>query len=200
MRSATFLAGLGLALAAASAVAAEPPPPPAPINFPVTGNTPEICAVQSPVLTGGGQLINFLSLNGTMLQIDQLADPRTLTTVAAAADVTFPTVCNFPHRVVIQSQNNGLWRGGAIASPPPSGFADGVPYTVNLTWGPTTDTFFVDATSRQTTQHSVAVGQPRAGDILLHLAIQAGASNLTANAPLIEGVYSDTLLVTVEPQ
>ena len=199
MRNATFLAGLGLALAAAS-IASAAPAPPAPFNFPVQGNTPEICAVQNPVLTRGGQFVNFLTLNGTMLQISQLADPRTLATLPASADVSFATVCNFPHRIVLQSQNNGLWRGGAIATPPPSGFADGVPYTVNLTWGPINDTFFVDATSRQQSQTTVAVGHAEAGDIQLHLAIQAGASNLVANAPLIEGIYSDTLLLTVEPQ
>jgi hypothetical protein len=172
---------------------------PQPQHFAVTGNAPQICTVADPVL-GSGSLTNFLSLNGTMLQVDQLADPQTLATRPAAAEVDFAAMCNFPHRIVLESQNNGLWRGGASGAPAPSGFADGVPYTAALTWGPVNQSLFVDATARRTSQLSAPVGVPVAGDIKLRLTIQAGASNLTANAPLIAGVYSDTLFVTVEPQ
>jgi hypothetical protein len=165
----------------------------------VTGATPQICSVQSPVITGGA-LVNFRGLNGTNLQIDQLADPRTLASTAAAADVTFAAVCNYPHRIRLESQNNGLWRGGAAGTAPPNGFADGVPYTATLEWGPVNSTFFVDAHSRRISQQTTPVDQAVAGDIKIHLAIQAGASNLGANSPLVAGVYSDTLRVTVEPQ
>ena len=194
MRTAFLFAGLSVCLAAGGAAAADP------ATFPVHGATPRLCTVGSPQLATSG-LINFLSLNGTMLQIDRLADSRTLATQAAAADVTFAAMCNFPHRVVLESQNNGLWQGGGADTPPPSGFANAVPYTATLTWGPVVnDSFFVDATARKDSQFSVAVGRPVAGDLKIHLAIQAGASNLIANAPLAAGVYSDTLVVTVEPQ
>jgi len=198
MRTAAILAGLSLGLAAAGAASAQTAQP-QPANFPVHGETPQLCIVGNPQLGSGG-LVNFLSLNGTTLRIDRLADSRTLATQAASADVTFAAMCNFPHRVVLESQNGGLFRGGSVGQPPPSGFADGVPYTATLTWGPVNASFFVDAAARKDTQLGVAVGLPVAGDLKLHLAIQPGASNLTANAPLIAGVYSDTLFVTLEPQ
>ncbi|MFI4933454.1 MAG: hypothetical protein ACHP7N_02440 [Caulobacterales bacterium] len=196
MRRAALLTGLGLALACGGAAAAAPSTA---IPFTVTGNAPQVCAVQNPVLAPGA-LVNFQSLNGTTLQLSQLADPKTLAASAASATVTFAAVCNYPHLIVLESQNNGLYRDGAAGSPPPPGFADGVPYTATLTWGAVTSQFFVAATTRQTTQDRITVGQPTAGNIQILLTIQSGASNLSANSPLVAGVYSDTLRVTVEPQ
>ena len=195
MRYSVLFAALGLALWWSGAASAQATP----LDFTVDGSAPRVCAVQNPVLAPGA-LINFRGLSGNALQIDQLADSRTFATLSAAADVSFAAVCNYPHRIILESQNNGLWRGGAIGSAVPTGFADGVPYTASLTWGPVSNSFFVDATSRRISHLSTAVGQPTAGEIKIHLAIQAGASNLTANAPLIAGIYSDTLRVTVEPQ
>jgi hypothetical protein len=187
---------IGLALASAGAASAATS---SSQTMGVSGGAPEICTVQNPVIAGGA-LLNFRSLNGTTLQIDQLADSKTLASMAATADVTMAAVCNFPHRIRLESQNNGLWRGGAAGAPPPTGFADGVPYTATLEWGPANTTFFVDAQSRRLSQQITAIDQAVAGDIKIHLAIQAGASNLGANSPLIAGTYSDTLRVTVEPQ
>jgi len=189
-------AGLSLALALAGPAPAATASPKV---MTVTGNAPQICAVQNPVV-GAGALVNFRSLNGSTLQIDQLADPKTLATSAALADIRFAAVCNYPHRITLESDNNGLWRGGSAGSTPPPGFADGVPYTATLIWGPVNSRFEADATGRRINQSSVPVDEATAGDIEIHLAIQAGASNLRANAPLIAGVYTDTLRVTVEPQ
>jgi hypothetical protein len=196
MRAGAVMAGMAAtALAAGAAGAATTSPQ----VMTVAGNAPQICAVQNPVV-GEGALINFRSLNGTTLQIDQLADPKTLATSAAVADVRFSAVCNYPHRITLESDNNGLWRGGSAGSTPPSGFADGVPYTASLVWGQVTDKLEADATSRRINDKVIPVGQATAGDIQIRVAIQAGATNLSANAPLIAGVYSDTLRVTVEPQ
>lgn len=195
MRKLGLTIGAALSLAGAGAWAQ----PPSVLPFTVTGSAPQVCAIGNPVLTSG-QLVNFQTLNGTTLQLSQLADPRTLATNAASATVTFQAVCNFPHQIVLESQNNGLYRGGAAGAPPPRGFADGVPYTAQLNWGSVSSTYFVPATTRQTSQDRVLVPQPTAGDLRILLTIQPGASNLTANAPLIAGVYTDTLFITLEPQ
>jgi len=165
----------------------------------LNGAVNRICVLGAPALSAGA-LVNFQTLNGTTLRISQLADPKTLAANAASATITFPAACNVPHQIVLESQNNGLYRGGAGGAPPPPGFADGVPYTVQLTWGPISSTFFVPATTRLTNQDRVVVGEPVAGDLKLLLTIQAGASNLVANAPLVAGVYTDTLFITLEPQ
>jgi len=196
-RNLALTIGTALALTVGAGASAEPPQV---VPFTVTGSAPQVCAIANPAVLTAGQLVNFQTLNGTTLQISQLADPRTLATNAASATVTFQAVCNFPHQIVLESQNNGLYRGGAAGAPPPPGFADGVPYTAQLSWGAVNSTFFVPATTRQRSQDRVLVPQATAGDLRILLTIQAGASNLTAKAPLVAGVYTDTLYITLEPQ
>jgi hypothetical protein len=193
MRGLIAMYGAGLALALAGGASAQEAK-----TFDVVGSVPQICTVQEPTISAAGPLLNFRSLNGTTLQVDQLVDSQTMTTRAASVDVSFEATCNLPHRIVLESQNNGLWRN--VTGAPPSGFADGVPYTATLTWGLINSRFEVDASSRRTSEQSVLVDEATAGEILIRLAIQPGASNLRANAPLIAGTYQDTLRVTVEPQ
>ena len=145
-------------------------------------------------------LINFRTLNGGSLEVDQLTDPTTLSTRGASVELSFPAVCNFAHQIVLESQNNGLWRSELGMTPAPTGFSDAVPYTATLIWGPVTSTFEADASSRQIRDRTQSVDRPVAGQILLRLRIQPGATNLQTNAPLVAGVYRDTLRLTVEPQ
>lgn len=200
MRSGVVIAGLLTSLAAAGVVRAGATSSASSSTVPmsVTANAPQVCSVQQPVLSQGA-LVNFQALDGTSLRIDQMADPATLATAAASVAVSFDAVCNYPHRIVLESQNNGLWRsvGGAAT---PVGFADAVPYTAVLTWGAVNNTFRADATARRLNTDSIPVDSPTAGKIVINLSIQAGDSNLHANAPLIAGIYGDTLRVTVEPQ
>ncbi len=165
----------------------------------VRGLVPQLCAVEEPTL-GAGNLVNFRTLSGNSLEVDQLTDPVTLSTRAASVEVSFPAVCNFAHRVVLESQNNGLWRSELGLTPAPNGFSDGVPYTATLIWGPVINTFEADATSRQVRDSVRNIDRPVIGQLLLRLEIQPGATNLQSNAPLVSGVYRDTLRLTVEPQ
>jgi hypothetical protein len=195
MRRGVIITGLlgGLAAAGAANAATTSSTP-----MSVSANAPQVCTVQQPVLSQGA-LVNFQALDGTNLRIDQLTDPSTLATAAASVSVSFDAVCNYPHRIVLESQNNGLWRTSTTA-PAPTGFADAVPYTAQLTWGTINNTFRADAKARRLNTDSIPVDNPTAGKIVLNLSIQAGDSNLSANAPLIAGIYGDTLRVTVEPQ
>lgn len=168
-------------------------------DFVVQGQVPKVCTIASPTL-GAGQLVNFLTLTGGTLQVDQLTDPVTLSTRAASAQVTFAAVCNYAHQIVLESQNNGLWRSELGLTPAPTGFSDAVPYTATLAWGPINNRFEADASARQIRDSAQAVDQPVVGDVTLRLDIQPGATNLQTNAPLVSGVYRDTLRLTVEPQ
>lgn len=166
--------------------------------FVVTGSAPQVCALGAARF-GDGTAINVSSLTPSALQIDQLVDPTTLSTNAATARFSFPAVCTLPHRVRVQSLNNGLWRSQAAGLDAASGFANAVPYTVALEWGDAEGRFEVNASARgareQSLSHNVA-----AGDLTLTLSIDEGASNLRADAPLMAGAYADTLVVTLEPQ
>lgn len=165
----------------------------------VRGRVPQVCALASPTLASGA-LNNFRTLTGSSLEVDQLTDPVTLSTRAASARISFAAICNFAHQVVLESRNNGLWRSELGLPPAPAGFSDAVPYTATLEWGPINTSLQADASDRRIRDRTQAVDQPVAGDIVLRLDIQPGATNLQTNAPLVSGVYRDTLRLTVEPQ
>ncbi len=188
----TILSGLALpgAAHAQSQVASR--------TAPVVGNAPNVCVLQQARLTQGAQN-NFRGLNGNTLQIDVLIDPSTLATRAASAELRFDAVCNFPHRLRIEAQNNGLWRNTGLAQPP-QGFAYAIPYQASLRWGTGTAYLNADAQIRRLHEEQMVVGQPTVGEVQLRLDIQPGASNIQANTPVIAGIYGDVLRVTLEPQ
>jgi hypothetical protein len=166
-------------------------------NFDVAASAPQICAVSAPQLDSG-QRINIRSLAGDALTIDRLTNPATLSTEAATAEVRFPTFCNYPHLVTIESESNGLWREGSTIVP--SGFATAVPYSATLSWGDRREELLIDASSQARRQRALPVAGGIVGDMLLTLAITRGAANLRTNAPLLAGRYADTLRITVGPQ
>jgi hypothetical protein len=164
----------------------------------VNGNVPEFCAVAPPSLLTETSPINISGLSGTALTITQLTDPATLSTKAASFKVGFGAMCNYPHQIVIQSLNNGLWRD--INTVPPPGFANAISYSATLEWGEVVATFQADASTRRIADLSVAVANPTQGQIELRVRILPGATNTQSFAPLLSGVYRDTIRLTVGPQ
>lgn len=164
----------------------------------VTGNAPQVCAMQTGRIRTGS-LNNVSGIDGDTLRIVELADPQTLAARASSATIAFAAVCNYPHRLRIESQNNGLWptdgRAGAA-----TGFATAVPYTARLQWGATSGALDADARVRRLAEQRITVDDATAGDVQLRLEILAGASNLDARAPLAAGAYGDTIRIFLEPQ
>ena len=168
-------------------------------SFPVVGNAPEVCALEQGAIQPG-QLVNFNGLDGDTLQILQLVDTQTLAARPARAQLTFSAVCNFPHRVRIESQNNGLWpTDGRLISDAP-GFATALPYQASVQWGPTNGRLEADAKVRRLVEERINVDVPTAGEFKLLLELDAGASNTQVNAPVLAGVYGDTLRIFLEPR
>ncbi|MFL6845711.1 MAG: hypothetical protein ACJ8ER_12610 [Allosphingosinicella sp.] len=190
-----------LLLGAASLPAAAAAQVVAPVtrSVPVIASTPAVCAIREPNVAAGGQ-INFRGLNGNLLQIDHLVDPATLAVAAASVDVTFEAVCNYPHRIRVEAQNNGLWRSSERPPAPPPGFAYAVPYRATIDWGLEHGRLEADAKVRRIAERSITVDHPTSGEINLRLEIEAGASNVQGHAPLLAGSYGDTLRITLEPQ
>ncbi|KRC78354.1 hypothetical protein ASE13_18760 [Sphingomonas sp. Root241] len=168
-------------------------------TLPVTGNTPPVCAVGEPRLQSGNQ-INFRGLAGNTLQIDRMVDPTTLAVSAASVNVRFDAVCNYPHRLRIESQNNGLWPTLQRTQAPAPGFAYAVPYRATLTWGNVNGSLNADAQARRVADQRFNIDEATAGQIDLRLAVASGASNIRDNAPILAGDYTDTLRIFVEPR
>lgn len=185
-----------LALAPAGALAA---PAPASRTMGVTADAPPVCALEQPRLEAGDQ-VNVRGLNGSTLQIDRLVDPRTLAANAASAEVTFDAVCNYPHRIHVETENNGLWQTSERGPAPPPGFAFAIPYSATFDWGLEHGRIEADATVRRIADHSFDVDRATSGELKIRIEVLAGASNVQANAPVLAGYYGDTLRVTLEPQ
>lgn len=170
-----------------------------PFEMPVTGNVPEVCAMQRGEIQPGSAN-NVVGLDGDTLRIAQFVDPATLSVKAASVTVSFEAVCSFPHAVRIESTNTGLWPTDARITQAPAGFAFAVPYTASVTWGPASTSFNADAKSRRLSQQTINVDTGVAGDLNLRIEIAEGASNVENDAPVVAGNYSDTVRIYLEPR
>jgi hypothetical protein len=165
----------------------------------VTGSVPNVCSLQQATLSTG-VLNNFRGLSGDTLQIATLVDPTTLATNAATAQLEFAAVCNFPHQVRLESQNNGLWQTDGSTDSRITGFAYALPYVASITWGDVSGELNADANIRHISEQSIYVDEATAGQLRLNISIVAGASNIHSNAPVLAGVYGDTLRIFLEPR
>lgn len=163
----------------------------------VIGSAEQRCVLGQPQ-QGTGALFNFDAPSGSVFRITRLADPESLSTRAAQVTLALTAMCNSSHRVVIGSDNNGLWRDSGGAAP--SGFADAVPYTATLTWADQERPLTAEGIFRQGVEEEMRVDRPNTGAMAIQFRIDAGATNAGQDAPLLAGEYSDVLRVTVESQ
>lgn len=163
----------------------------------LTGEAEQLCTLGQPTQATGA-LNNFDSPSGTVFGITRLADPETLSTRAAAITLSMDAMCNSIHRVVIASDNNGLWRQGTGVAP--LGFGSAVPYRANLVWADQQYPLSAEAETRQAVEEEMLIGRPNTGEMLIEFEINRGATNAGLGAPLLSGEYSDVLRITVEAQ
>lgn len=188
-----------LALLGAGSAHAQQQPAQAQRAMPVAGSTPQVCAVQGGQAQAG-ELINFRGTDGDSLRVLELLDPSTLAARGARATLEIEAVCNFPHRVRLESQNTGLWPlEGPIASENPD-FATALPYRARLEWADRSGELEADAKIRRTTDWRADIDEPAAGDMKLAIEIDEGASNTQIGAPVLAGAYGDTLRIFLEPR
>ena len=168
-------------------------------DYQVAGLTPVVCTLS---LSGAGndRLLNVRAADRNVYQIDQMLSPDTLSTRAAAFEVTLDGVCNSAHQVRLESVNNGLWQLSETPPARPAGFGTAVPYEVTARWSEREIRLSADAGVRQLRGQVVPIGEPASGEMVLSFEIREGATNLAANAPLVAGAYVDTLTIVLEPQ
>ncbi len=167
----------------------------------VIGNAPQICTLQRPNLANaGGSPVNFTAVTGNLLQIQTLVDPATLAANAASVNVAFEAFCNFPHRISVESENNGLWQTDGSMNQPADGFAYALPYEAEVAWADVRGRLEADANVRRIVEERLDVDQAAAGEVQLSIRIEPGASNTKVNAPVLAGFYRDTIRVILEPR
>lgn len=183
-----LIGALGIALPAAAQESSE---------VTLIGVAEDQCFLGEAELSDGA-LQNFENPTGAVFVVAQLTDPSTLTTRAADLSLKLNAMCNTPHRLIVESQNDGLWRTEVTGAT--SGFGSAVPYRLGLTWADETREIAATAASRQAIEWEFLVGRPATGDVQLDFSIDAGATNAGLGAPLLAGSYSDVVTVTVESQ
>lgn len=161
------------------------------------GSADELCTLAAPQVNVGGAS-NIGSVAGSTVSIADLSDDQTLSTKATDFDVRFAAMCNFDHRVTVSSDRGGLWLQGS--SVPPAGFADAVPYQAAFTWADGGQTLQANAASEGEIDAALDVNRPAFGDIVLHVHVDQGATNVGSGAPLVAGAYEDILRVTLGAQ
>jgi hypothetical protein len=164
----------------------------------VDASAPQWCSF---IATGSGlaplsATSNASELSASEVRIVDLVDQATLSTRAASATIGVEAACNYPHRVTIRSQNNGLRRATTSTG---AGIASAVPYTANLNWGDVGLSFFADGLSESQQERNVETTGAVSGQLVVEIKIIAGATNLGPNRPLGAGEYSDVISIEVGP-
>lgn len=127
---------------------------------------------------------------GGTIAITQLVDPQTAEPRASSVDLTLPATCNAAHRLVISSADGGLFRAGGARGNRlgNGGFADVMPYSVDVEWG--------GASSGGSSDAGTILALDRAathGELRLRVATAPGGGALTA------GNYADSITLRFEP-
>lgn len=165
----------------------------------VSGSAPQVCTIASGRFRTG-ELLNFVGADSDTLRVIELLDPRDLSARAARATISFEAVCNFPHRVRLESQENGLWPVSGPLSPDQGGFATALPYAVSLNWADRAQLLETDAKIRRQRVTFAEIDEPAVGDMTVAISLDAGASNTQSGAPVLAGAYSDVLRIYLEPR
>ena len=168
-------------------------------TLPITGQTPQVCTLQQGDLRTG-ELVNFRGADGDTLRVLELVDPRTLKAQSARASVFLSAVCNFPHRIRIESQDNGLWPIEGPVSPDRTDFATALPYQISYAWADRSGVLIADAKVRRAHEARADVDAPAVGEVRIDIELDAGASNTQLGAPVLAGNYADTLRIYLEPR
>jgi len=162
------------------------------------GDAPPMCAVTSAPTSSQAANVQLDSadLRQGRIVIDQLVDSSTAELQPASIKLSFDVTCNAPHRVLIKSINGALEPVNQPATLAER-FVTEVYYSALLTWDNTTIEMIASgnaATARSQSLTSFAI----TGQVDLEIRVDASLNDM--GTPLLEGTYSDTLVITLGPQ
>jgi len=162
------------------------------------GDAPPMCAVTSaPTSNQAANVqLNSADLSQGRIVIDQLVDTNTAQLQPASIKLSFDVTCNAPHRVLIKSINGALEPESQPATLAGQ-FVTEIYYSALLTWDDTTIEMTASgeaSTARSDSLTSFAV----TGQVDLEIKVDASLNDM--GTPLLQGKYSDTLIITLGPQ
>ncbi|HVR89807.1 MAG TPA: hypothetical protein VHG29_01780 [Novosphingobium sp.] len=151
------------------------------------GDAPAACVLNAP--TASNAINSTFGLNGFAsgrVGIVEFVNPQTAQSNASSIELSFPVICNSPHRMVMRSANGGMLRAGAssITNRGARGFSEFLPYELQLGWAGQALTRGSDAGSG-----AIDSAQAGTGDMNLRISTPAGSG------PFVAGTYNDTIVI-----
>ena len=154
------------------------------------GDAPAACVLNAPTATNA--INSTFGLNGYAsgrVGIVQFVDPQTAQSNASSIELSFPVICNSPHRIVMRSANGGMQRAGStsVAIRGTNGFSEFLPYQLQLDWAG-------QALNRSSDAGTGAIDSAQAGtgDLSLRISTPAGSG------PFVAGTYNDTIVIELQ--
>lgn len=192
MKALTLLLPALAALATAGTAHAET----APGEVQILAQAHQKCRLD-PQVRLRGAATNLGALSSTGLSLADLTAPDVAAARPAQVQFAFSGFCNGPHRLVLESANNGLWRTGSLGAA--ANLAQSTPYTVGARWSDRPLLLNADARSRRRAEAILHSNAPAGGALEISFTIDANASGLGDSVPLAAGRYSDLLRISLEP-
>lgn len=167
-------------------------------NMGIGGDVPPMCKVASaPTRTDSTNMrLGQADLSEATIIIDELIDPQTAQLKASSINLRFDVTCNGPHQVEIRSRDGAL-KPQNLPEILTERFNPQVNYIATLTWNNDTLAITADGNAAST-QAGSTTAFAVAGTAELEVRVDASINDMTR--PVVEGVYSDTLVITVSPQ
>ena len=151
----------------------------------IMGNAPPACVIsQATASNASNASYAATGASAGQINITQLVDGNTATSLASSIELSLPVICNASHRVIVRSTNGGLSRLGGNSRGSTGGFSEFLAYNFGLGWagqnldrGSDTGPVIVDAT------------EPAKGEVRIRVTTPAGSG------PLIAGQYNDSIVI-----
>jgi hypothetical protein len=164
-------------------------------NLSVGGRSDPTCAFQSaPALVNATNMsIGSATLSTGQISVDELVDQSTATLNLASIELEMTGVCNQAHTVSLQTTSGGLVPENT-ASVTGGPFIIHVNYRATVQWGNQTTVLQTNSTPGAKSASGLIPG-PSQG--VLNLLVNIDSTNNDMNIPLVEGAYSDTLVIQI---
>ncbi len=164
-------------------------------NLSVGGHSDPTCAFESaPALVNATNMsLNSATASSGQISINELVDQNTSTLNVASIELEISGLCNQAHTLSLKTTSGGLvpQEAKSVAGGP---FILHVNYRATVQWGNQTAVLETNSTPGAKSASGVI---PGANQGVLNLTLDIDNTTNDMNVPLVEGTYSDTLVVQI---
>jgi len=155
----------------------------------IRGTAARVCQMPDPTAVNSGNA----SVQSMTVTVNDLINQQDATIQAWQASLIYTGVmCNYGATLSLRSLNGGMTISGPAVQPVTGTFLTKVNYTAIAKWGNLPD-LTLDTAAKGTDPVSLQLLGSARADLLINLQTPASTT------PLVEGLYTDTLIIKVGP-